>query len=93
MLSAWDKIEWRKGGVGIFGFDIMPDENGKMWLLEVNKCPTMEYSTGVTRKLVPKFMEDLTELIIDKRFKGEKQVKGLDLIYEVPELRDLKEYK
>lgn len=57
ILSAWDKIEWRKGGIGVYGFDLFPDVKGKLWLLEVNKCPTMEYSTQVTRRLVPMFLE------------------------------------
>ena len=66
ILSAWDKIEWRKNAVGIFGFDLFPDNTGKLWLLEINKCPTMEYSTQVTKKLVPRFLEDMTELLMDK---------------------------
>jgi hypothetical protein len=38
-LSGFDKIEWHPGGIGIYGFDIMPDENQKLWLIEVNKIP------------------------------------------------------
>jgi hypothetical protein len=64
MLSAWEKIEWRKNGVGIFGFDLMPDNTNKLWLLEINKCPTMELSTHVTKQLVPRFLEDLAELMM-----------------------------
>ena len=92
ILSAWDKIEWHKGGVGIYGFDLFPDENGKLWLLEINKCPTMEYSTQVTRKLVPRFLEELTELIIDKR-KGDHPIVGtFERIFETPKLRDLTDF-
>jgi D-alanine-D-alanine ligase-like ATP-grasp enzyme len=64
ILAAWDRIEWRKNAIGIFGFDLMPDSNCKLWLLEVNKCPTMEYSTHVTRTLVPRFLEDLADLMV-----------------------------
>ena len=53
MISVWDKVEWRKNSVGIYGFDIMPDDTGKLWLIECNKCPSMEHSTAVTSKLVP----------------------------------------
>ena len=66
ILSGWDKVEWRRHAIGIFGFDLFPDNSGKLWLLEINKCPTMEYSTQVTKKLVPRFLEDLTELMVDK---------------------------
>ena len=92
ILSAWDKIEWRKGGIGVYGFDLFPDENGKLWLLEINKCPTMEYSTAVTRKLVPSFLTDLTELIIDKRKGNHPFAGGLEKVYDVPKLRDLTDF-
>ena len=93
ILSAWDKVEWRKGGVGIYGFDLFPDEKGKLWLLEINKCPTMEYSTQVTKRLVPLFLEQTTELIIDKR-KGNHPVIGdLERIFSVPKLKILTEFQ
>ena len=87
ILSAWDKIEWRKGGIGIYGFDLFPDINGKLWLLEINKCPTMEYSTEVTKNLVPRFLEDMTELIIDKREGDHPEVGGFERVYQVPKLQ------
>lgn len=91
-MSAWDKIEWRKGGVGIYGFDLFPDAEGKLWLLEINKCPTMEYSTAVTRYLVPRFLEDMTELITDKRKGDHPVVAGFERLYNVTKLRDLSEF-
>ena len=51
----------------------------------------MEYSTAVTKKLVPRFLEDLAELIIDKT-KGEEQVGGMEKIFEAPRLRELSDY-
>jgi D-alanine-D-alanine ligase-like ATP-grasp enzyme len=39
MLTGWGFIDWRPGGVGIFGFDIMSDANLKLWMIEVNKTP------------------------------------------------------
>ena len=53
ILSSWEKIEWRTGAVGMYGFDILADEADKLWLIEVNKCPTMEYSTAVTKSEIP----------------------------------------
>lgn len=81
ILSAWDKVEWRKGGIGVYGFDIFPDSDGKLWLIEINKCPTMEYSTAVTKHVVPRFMEDLVELIADKRKGDHPNVGGLERVF------------
>lgn len=52
----------------------------------------MEYSTAVTRKLVPRFLEDLTELIIDKRKGNHPFAGGLEKVYDVPKLRDLTDF-
>lgn len=35
----------RKNTLEVFGYDFMIDENYKVWLIEVNSSPTMEYST------------------------------------------------
>ena len=45
----------------------MIDNDLKMWLLEINLCPTMEHSTKVTSVLVPKMTDDLVKVIIDSR--------------------------
>ena len=92
ILCAWDKIEWRKGAVGMFGFDVLADTNDKLWLIEVNKCPTMEYSTAVTKREIPLFMEDLTELMVEKAVRKQPSVGGLEKVFEAPKLRDLNDY-
>ena len=71
---------------------MFPDADGKLWLLEINKCPTMEYSTQVTKVLVPRFLEDLVELIIDKRKGNHPDVAGFEKIYDVCKLRDLSDF-
>jgi hypothetical protein len=53
MLAVQSRITQTKRSVGLYGFDIIPDMSSKLWLLEVNKCPTMEMTTEVTKKLVP----------------------------------------
>jgi hypothetical protein len=45
----------------------MVDTNLQMWLIEVNKCPCMAYSTSITRKLIPRFMEDMAKVLVDKK--------------------------
>ena len=52
----------------------------------------MEYSTAVTKKLVPAFLTDLVELLIDKRKGDHPEVAGFDRVYKLPKLRDLPEY-
>lgn len=41
----------------------MVGEDFKVWLIEVNSSPTMEYSTAVTTKLVKRAMCDLGGVI------------------------------
>ena len=67
--------------VGVYGFDMIPDMNHKLWLLEINKGPTMELSTQVTTALVPRFLGDLTELLVDKREGHWPRVGSLELVY------------
>jgi hypothetical protein len=54
----------------VFGFDFMIDENYKVWLIEVNSSPTMEYSTLTTIKIVKRGMSDLADLIENYMLKG-----------------------
>lgn len=78
MLSAWSTIEWRDNSLGIYGYDVIVDSDLRMWLLEVNLCPTMEHSTRVTAHLVPRMMEDLCKVVID----GAPATGDFELIYE-----------
>ena len=38
-------IENRKNSHEMFGYDFMVDTNYKVWLLEINSSPSMDYST------------------------------------------------
>jgi D-alanine-D-alanine ligase-like ATP-grasp enzyme len=64
-LTSWSKIYQRENSIGLYGYDVLIDADIKMWLLEVNLCPTMEHSTKVTAKLVPQMTDDLLKVIID----------------------------
>lgn len=52
----------------------------------------MEYSTKVTKVLVPRFLEDMIELIVDKRKGDHPVVAGFDRAYMMPKLKDLSEF-
>lgn len=45
MLCALDGIENRKNTHEMYGYDFMIDENYKVWLIEINSSPSMDYST------------------------------------------------
>ena len=53
-----------------------------MWLLEINKSPTLEYSTRVTTKLVPKMLDDMVKVVADFRSDRSACTGDYELIYE-----------
>lgn len=68
--SVKENVQFRKNTFELFGYDFMIDENYKVWLIEVNSSPTMEYSTKITTRLVQKGMSDLADLVENYMFKG-----------------------
>lgn len=69
-----DTIEHRKNSHELFGYDFMvslddsPSETHglpRVWLIEVNSSPAMDYSTRVTTPLVKKVMEDSLRVLVD----------------------------
>lgn len=48
-LQGSDKlIANRENTFEVFGIDFMIDVNYKVWLIEINKSPALEYSTVIT---------------------------------------------
>ena len=60
----------------VLGYDFMPDEKGKVWLLEVNGSP------AAAERMTPTVAEDIVELAVDAKFpprgggRGEKGAVG-----------------
>merc|ERR1719265_1576385 len=70
LQSVMGSVENRKGSCELFGYDFMlsHDRDGgkpKVWLIEVNSSPAMDYSTRVTTPLVKKVMEDTGKVMVD----------------------------
>lgn len=47
LMCAVYGIESRKNSHEMFGYDFMVDTNYKVWLLEINSSPSMDYSTVI----------------------------------------------
>ena len=60
---------------------MLPDNDLNLWLIEVNKCPTMQQNTEVTSELVPRFMRSLIALLkLDKPESDEGATRILETI-------------
>ncbi len=93
VLSAWEKVDWRENSCGLYGFDVIIDDTLKMWLLEINLCPTMEHSTKVTSHLVPKMTEDMIKVLVDRKESKTADTGSYELIYESPKISDKQDFR
>ena len=70
LCSARRKINVnaRKDCFELFGYDFMVDETYKTWLIEVNTNPAIEECSAVLKALIPRMLDDMFALTIDKIF-------------------------
>ena len=52
----------------IFGLDYMIDQNGKVWLIEVNRNPCLETSTSLLCRIISSMIDDAFRIAIDPLF-------------------------
>lgn len=52
----------------LFGFDFMLDQDMRCWLIEVNTNPCLEESSPLLTSLLPRMIDDLFKLTLDKTF-------------------------
>ena len=83
----------------LYGFDLMIDDEFKVWLIEINASPSLTTTTRVDKQLKKSLVNDLLNVVIPKTWlKGKanigsatcKRIKvgGFDLLYD--ESRDSK---
>lgn len=65
LMAVKDQVDNRKNSFEFFGYDLMVDEDLRVWLIEVNSSPTMEKSTPTTERLVDMVLTDLPKVILD----------------------------
>ena len=52
----------------LFGYDFMIDEDFNTWLIEVNTNPSLSESSKYLCELVPRMIDDLIKITVDKEF-------------------------
>merc|ERR1719352_1630279 len=71
LRTVMESVDHRKNSAELFGYDFMfseePGKDPKVWLIEVNSSPAMDYSTRITTPLVKKVMEDTAKVLVDLR--------------------------
>ncbi len=60
----------RKHCFELFGLDFMLDSDMNCWLIEVNTNPCIEESSKLLAMLIPRMLDDMFKLTIDRLFSG-----------------------
>lgn len=70
MFAVRKKIDpfRRKHCFELFGYDFILDEDFNTWLIEVNTNPCIEESSELLKVLLPRMLEDMLKLTLDKVF-------------------------
>ena len=50
----------------LFGYDFILDEEFNVWLIEVNTNPCIEESSNLLKMLIPRMIEDMLRLTVDR---------------------------
>lgn len=58
----------RKNCFELFGLDFMLDADLNCWLIEANTNPCLEESSKLLEMLLPRMVDDMMKLTIDKVF-------------------------
>lgn len=58
----------RKHTFEMFGYDFILDEDFNVWLIEVNTNPCIEESSNLLKMLIPRMIEDMLRITVDRAF-------------------------
>jgi hypothetical protein len=75
-------VNSRKECFELFGYDFMIDSEYRVWLIEINTNPAIEEASPLLQVLLPRMIDDMFKLTIDKIFHC-KMREGLEAV-EVP---------
>ncbi|KNC53359.1 tubulin-tyrosine ligase, variant [Thecamonas trahens ATCC 50062] len=64
-LDAWGPDGHRERSFELLGFDVLVDETGKLWLLEVNISPGLHLTTDIVRAHHSHAIESLFQVVLD----------------------------
>ena len=60
----------------LFGYDFIIDEDFNTWLIEVNTNPCIEESSSVLKILLPRMIDDMMKLSVDRFYSDFKPKNG-----------------
>eukprot|EP00397_Hematodinium_sp_SG-2012_P005935 GEMP01005960.1.p1 GENE.GEMP01005960.1~~GEMP01005960.1.p1 ORF type:complete len:354 (+),score=48.12 GEMP01005960.1:1005-2066(+) len=63
----------------LFGYDFMLDEEGEIFLIEVNSNPCLEQSSAMLSDLIPRMLDEMFKICIDPSFGRRPQENDLQL--------------
>ncbi|XP_019868015.2 tubulin glycylase 3A [Aethina tumida] len=81
MLASQDTMDRRNNTFELYGADFMISEDYRPWLIEINCCPDMSFSTSVTSRMCVKVMEDTIKVVIDRRTDPKADTGLFELVY------------
>ena len=58
----------RRACFELFGYDFIIDEDFNVWLIEVNTNPCIEESSSILKVYLPRMIDDMLKLSVDKFF-------------------------
>lgn len=59
----------RQNNFELFGFDFLIDEDLRTWLIECNNNPYFGIINEYIKKILPKMIDDMIEIVVDPIFK------------------------
>ena len=68
LKSVQSKFRSQKYTFELFGYDFIMDEKLNTYLIEVNTNPCLEESNQLLKKLLPRMLDDMLNLMVDPLF-------------------------